>query len=578
VTRLVFDAVVAPPVDLDGVTTGWRLVGSSTEPTIVTGVAGSAQALDGTAAYEGQDAGAELLGLEALTLRLLVRPDFDALAGATATLVARGKGGPTVAEGWAYELRLAVAGDALSATLQLAWSDETLATVVHGLATFARPAAGAWTVLAVTREVTANGTLLRASVDGVPYAELSVTDQVPGTPGMPITLGCRRNGSGYDRFVIGDIEVAELDEIASSAELERLLASALLAMPAASLETVRDYWFQTTTELALRDSDYERYRLRPLAALLGEMDLAVDIRQRHGLAHTANGARLAAWERALGLPSGRGLSLAQRQERAASSLVLVEGISRTFLGSYATRILRTGDPLEVFETIARVEPDCLWLGTRTDLVTGTVLTPGGVAYEAEDNASVALSCPWGRNALALGHGLDNEFLAPNAAIGNVTSAEPVVVILGYVLRHFRAGVFSLLAGNRETATLNGWEIHISNTGQLRMLVDDGPNQTVVTLGTGSASLNAPHVVALVFMGGALTAASELATASGAFAFNPSSASPAGLGAYRATTPEVSPNWDCLFWGFIRGAAKVTPIAAAPQNFCQTLQAALVNGA
>ena len=162
----------------------------------------------------------------------------------------------------------------------------------------------------------------------------------------------------------------------------------------------------------------------------------------------------------------------------------------------------------------------------------------------------------------------------------MTAAEPVVVLLGYVLRHFRAGVFSLLAGNRENfpASGNGWEIHISNTGQLRLLLDDGPNQTVVTLGPDSASLNTPHVVALVFDGADLIGASELATASGAFAFDPASASPAGIGAYRATTPEASPNWDCLVWAFFRGADKVSGIAADPQGFCQTVHAAMVNGA
>jgi hypothetical protein len=390
-----------------------------------------------------------------------------------------------------------------------------------------------------------------------------------------VTVGCRRDGSSYESFFVGDIELAELAAIATSPELEQLLAGVLLEAPASSLDVVRDYWFHAP-ELELRGSAYERYRLRPLAQLLLEADFALDLRRRHGLPHTAAGARLAQWEEALGLASPDGLSLARRQERAAGAIVLVEGISRTFLAAHATRVLRTGDRLQVLNAVTRIEPDVLWLGETTDLVGGAELAPAGIAYEADDISNVALSCPWGRRGLALGHGLGNKLLAPSAAIANVGTS-PVAVVLAYVLRHFRAGVASLLAGNREGAGLNGWEIHISSTGLFRMLLDDGPNQTLVSLGTGSASLNTPHVAALIFDGATLTAASELATGSGAFAFSPSSSSPAGLGAYGATL-EVTANWDSLAWGVFRGAAKVSQIAAAPQAFCQTIHAAIVNGA
>lgn len=578
-SRIVFDfEPEGTPYERDGTLTLWRLVGSSTYPTPISGARFAARNFDGTSGYEADDEASALQGLASIAWRILCRPDYDALSGTTVTLIARGSGGPTAGEYWPWEIQLSVNGGATQATVTLAWQDGAGATVTHDLGTYDRPAPGSWTLIAVTREPVESGTYLRLVVDGVPFPEVTVADQWTATPDEVVTLGCRNNAGTHEQFFVGDIEAAWVELEAATPLQERHAYHALLVHPPEDRETIRRYLVGLDEVIPLRGSIYDKARIRPLSELLTTASEAVEARSDAALPDNAYGPRLQQWETTLALTDASSLSVAERQVRAAAALGKIEGLSLAFQESHATEILETGDPLASFRRVTRMDPDALWMGTDTDLVTGSVLTATGVAYEAEDVPNVALSCPWGRRALSMGHGLDNEWLAADATIGNVTAAVPVVVVLGYVLRHFRAGVFSLLAGNRETGALNGWEIHVSNTGQLRFLLDDGPNQTVVTLGTGSASLNTPHVAALVFDGATLVAASELTTASGAFAFNPSSASPAGIGAYRTTSPEVSPNWDCLFWGFLRGTTKHAVVAADPQGFCAALQAALVNGA
>lgn len=578
-SQIVFDfEPEGTPYDRDEQLTAWRLVGSSTYPTAISGARFAARTFDGTSGYEAEDAASALQGLGSIAWRILCRPDYDALAGTTVTLIARGSGGPTTGDYWPWEVQLTVNGGATQATVTLAWQDGAGATVTHDLGTYDRPAPGSWTLVAVTREPVESGTYLRLVVDGVPFPELAVADLWTATPDEVVTLGCRNNAGAYEQFFIGDIELAWVELEAATPLQERHAYHALLVHPPEDRETIRRYLIGLDEVIPTRGSVYDKARIRPLSELLTTVSEAVETRADAALPDNAYGPRLREWETTLALTDATSLSVAERQVRAAAALGKIEGLSLAFQEGHATEILETGDPLASFRRVTRIDPDVLWMGTATDLVSGYVLTATGVAYEAEDVPNVALSCPWGRRALSMGHGLDNEWTTPNATIGNMTSAEPVVVVLGYVLRHFRAGIASLIAGNRGTATLIGWQIEISTAGQIRTILDDGPNQTIVSLGAGSASLNTPHVLLIAFDGATVRSATELTTASGAFAFDPTSSTPAGLGAYRTTSPEVTANWDCLFWAFFRGAAKHAAVVANTQGFCQALRAPLVSGA
>ncbi len=560
-TRIVFDSEVeSTPYDRDGTLTSWRLVGSSTYPTAVSGSRFRARSFDGTSGYEADDLGSVLLGIAALTWRMIIRPDFDALAGTDCTIIARGRGGATAPEYWPWDLRLAVNGGATQATLTLAWQDETGAVVMHALATFDRPPVGAWTMLGVCREPVASGTYLRLSIEGRAVVELDVEDQITATPGEVVTLGCRRNGSGFDRFYVGDVELLDVTVAASTPLQERHAYHAHALHPEQDRETLRAYLTGLGEVIPLRGSTYDRYRLRPWSELIGSVSSAIETRTDAALPDNAYGARLAQWETALGLPDANALAVAERQGRAAAAITASDGFSLGFLSDFTATLLRTDDPAEAFRLVTGILPEYLWLGTETDEINGSTLTANGVVYEAGDSDTVALSCPWGRRALALGIGLVNFYQTANAAIGNVTNAAPVAIVIGFILRDLLPTTFHLLAGNRETGTLNGWEIHSSNaaTPQAHVLVDDGPNQAVITLATSSATIGTPHFVALAFNGATVYGASEASSGSAAFPFNPTSATPVGIGAYRATSPEITANADVIMFAVIRG--EMTPRA------------------
>lgn len=552
-SRIVFDTTAdAAPYDLDGVTTGWRLAGGATHPAPTTGLLGSAQTFDGTAGYEADDDGDALMAFQRLVIRVLCRPDFDALDGTRVSLVARGKGGPTVAEGWGWDLRLNVAAGAATADIELAWSDESVVEVVHVLGTMNRPASDAWTVIAVNREVVADGVILRCTVNGSPLGSQTVTDQVPATPAQVVTLGCRRNGAAYERFFAGDIEAAEILETSTGDAGERAYAASVLDLPGATLDAVRDYWFTAESVVRLRDSTYESYRLRPLATLASDARAAVRLRATAGLPNTAHGDRLEAWEAALGLTGGERLSVVERQERAASAMALVEGIGAPFLSEYGCTVVGAATPLAAFLTVLQLEPDYLWVGTDTDVVAGEVLTASGSAGQGTD-ADLPLSTPWGREALTFTAGATDVWATSDATIADMDGTEPVAVLLAYYL-DARPGALNTLIGKRdEAADFVGWEINVNSADELLAWIDSGvPPVVPISLST-LHTLPGWHVVIARHDPDAQTwdAATELESQSVAFT-TPSASStvPLSWGAYRSVS---TPAWRSHVVAVWRGA-------------------------
>jgi hypothetical protein len=337
-TMIVFDREPeGTPYDRTLTLTEWRLVGGAAYPTTQTGLRAPARTFDGTAAYEATDEAGALVGVRAITVRALVRPDFVAGAGLSLTLASRGQGGPLAAESRAWQLRLSVAVDALSADVQWVWQDETGTPVVYSLGTIPPLAADAWMWISATRETVGGTSYMRLSVNGVDFAEVTATDQIPATPGQPVLLGARKTAASWDQFFIGDMEQAEVLAHAVTPLQERHRALEILELPDTALDTVRAHWFQEPVKLY--ESVYADYRLKPIAAMQATVDASLLRRQEALLPPAAYAEQLVGWELALGLDPTTPLTLAERQARAASAITLADGIGAESLLAYARRVL-----------------------------------------------------------------------------------------------------------------------------------------------------------------------------------------------------------------------------------------------
>lgn len=339
------------PYDRSQVLTRWRLVGGVGYPTAENTPHGPARRFIGNTGYEADDLGAMHMGLRSLTVRALVQLDFDALDGQTATVLCRGQGGPTAGLFWAWDVRVSVAD--YTATLALGWQHTDGDEVIHTLGTIERTANAAWHFLSVTRETTPAGSHMRLVVDDKTHGELVSNAPIPATPGARITIGCRRNGSAFDQMFHGVIAWVELLDTAVTPLQERHIYRERLLWPEQCGDDVRGYWFQSS--IPMRDSLYECYRLRPLAALQSSVIAAIERRAEAGLPNTAYGQRLIDWERALRLTDNGDLTVAQRQQRAADAVALVEGVNVPALRAYAARVFGINESdLALIEATNRV--------------------------------------------------------------------------------------------------------------------------------------------------------------------------------------------------------------------------------
>jgi hypothetical protein len=373
--RIVWDnAPDSTPYDRDGELTSWLKAGAGAHPTASTGLKGYARTFDGTAGYTATDEDSVHLGIRAVTVRALLRPDFAASAGTTVTLAARGSFGATAGEYWAWVLQLDFDAGGTFATSQWAWQDETAAVVTHAIGTVDAPPAGDWLLLSATRE-TAGGThYMRLAVDGLGQAEVTATDQVPATPDEEVTLGCRNNAGTYEQFFIGDMDAIEVLDTAVSPMQERHFYEELITLPDEARELLRAYWFQGP--LKLRDSLYAQYRIHPLAEVQASVDAALRRREEAGLPNTAYGARLA---------------IAERQSRAAAALALVEGLSVPALDAFADSALGATD---IFLNTADVEVDLSKTEVSSTAITADALEEIGSFTEASSGRSIASDGDW----------------------------------------------------------------------------------------------------------------------------------------------------------------------------------------
>ncbi len=342
-TRLQFDRTEGAAVyDADQVTEAWQRVGLG-QPSVVMGLRHAAHEFTGDAGYEGQDPDSVHTGGRALLVQALIRPNFDVLAGSTVTILARGQGGPTVPQGWGYDVRLTISSDALIGAVELAWTDETLTEVIYELGQFHRPPQGNWTLVSLNREAVGHRVRMRTHINGAPTGDIEIVGQVPATPAAVLTLGCRRNHDLHEQFFVGDIEFVEIKGDATGNAAEYCFADRVLDLPDRALDTVHDYWFSAPSVARLRDSVYESYRLRPLAAVLAQTMSDIQLREHTSLPNAAYGARLTEWEHALGLTGGDRLFLTERQTRAVGAAARVEGISVEDIRAHVRRVLGLPD-------------------------------------------------------------------------------------------------------------------------------------------------------------------------------------------------------------------------------------------
>jgi hypothetical protein len=338
-SRIVWDPEVdSTPFDRDGHLTEWRLVGGTNFPAPVTGPVGPARAFDGTAGYEAADASSVHTGLRALTVRVIIKPRLEDMAGTTVVLASRGRGGPTAGEYWSWQVRLDVAPAGDSAVVSLVWQDSAGVLEMANLATIIAPPGDGWTFLSITRETPTDISLCRMVQDGESAGpEIGSAATSTATPGETVTLGCRRNGASYDQFYVGEMDLVEIRDQAVTDLQERHWFLEQRILPGLSLDAARAYWFQGG--FSLHDSDYERYRLRPLARQQAALEAALLRRAEAGLPDAAYDARLVSWERALALPEALALSVAERQARARALIALVDGLSDAAMQAMAAAVL-----------------------------------------------------------------------------------------------------------------------------------------------------------------------------------------------------------------------------------------------
>ncbi len=561
-SKLVFDGVVgSPPYDRAAELTGWRLAGGATHPVPTTGLQPLGVQLDGTAGYEADDAGSVHMGLQSWSVRLACQPDFDALAGLTATLIARGKGGPTAGDYWAWEVALAVAADGLTADVVLAWQDADAGTVqAFTLGTIERPGSARWIHLMVSREVVASGTYIRLVVNGELAGELgsevTAGADVPATPGQTVTLGCRRNGAALERFFVGVLGPVEVLRAGQTVEQARHAYRDLLVLPELAAETYRLY--SAHDYPPTRNSLYERYRVIPMGASLATVDDAVETRLEASLPDTAYGSRLEAWEAALGFTGAANLSLAERQERVAAAIALAEGISRTFLGAYAYSLINGVVPVETdllvqYEELAGLQFQYLWVGQDADLVAGASLTASGGATDGQ--APMRETLHLGSDVFRFA-GAADEVFAATASVAELEDTDDILLVIGFYVAGWPAAN-SVVCGKQDlNAPLPrvGYQLFLLSTGEARFDLSDDLGGVVqltlskVVAGWNVITIRSNRLTNLITVDDGYL---QLSTSSAGRSYG--NVEVFRLGDSRIARPEPSFPGDVRFFGVARGA-------------------------
>lgn len=387
--RLVFDLEdTSVPYDLDAHTEKW--IRGDGDATPLTGQSGPARLFAAADAYRGKAASeGKLDGIEAITARLLFKPTWT--ASSTETLLSRGDvAGATAGEYLAWSLEWVVNAGATAATLRWAWEDAAGILRTNAGASVTRANGDPWILLAATREADGADQLCRYYADGAELGTSTTTASVIGPQlSSPVIVGARLNGAGYDRFLSGAVELVEAVQEATCALAERHRWLAIVGLYDSMRAAVQAY---VPEGVAIGESNYDKYRVRPLARMLADLEAGTMAIGEAGLPPSAYGPYLREWEAALALsPQG---TLADRQQAAAAALAQRPGFGRIYALESADAAFRA-EGSDILEQSNDITADLSFVGLADSpwLVDGITATWDGAALLLQPTTPAA-AFPW----------------------------------------------------------------------------------------------------------------------------------------------------------------------------------------
>lgn len=389
--RLVFDLEdTSVPYDLDGQTETW--IRGDGDATPLTGQSGPARLFAAADAYRGAVVSeGKLDAIEALTVRVLFKPTWT--ASRTETLLSRGDvAGATAGEYLAWSLEWVVNAGATAATLRWTWEDAGGILRTNAGASVSRANGDPWILLAATREADGGDQLCRYYADGAELGTSTTTASVIGPQlSSPVIVGARLNGAGYDRHLSGAVELVEAVQEATCALAERHRWLAIVGLYDSMRAAVQAY---VPEGLAIGESNYDKYRVRPIARMLADLEAGTMAIGEAGLPPAAYGPYLREWEAALALPAQG--TLADRQQAAAAALAQRPGFGRADVLDSADAAFRA-EGSDILEQSNDITADLSFVGHADSpwLVDGITATWDGAALLLQPTALTPHAWPSG---------------------------------------------------------------------------------------------------------------------------------------------------------------------------------------
>jgi hypothetical protein len=347
-SELRFDsAAEAPPYDRDQVLTPFEVVGVFPVP--IPGERYPSQVFDGSNGWQVVTAPSSVNGFNAVTIRVVCRPDWVSMSDATfRALGAYGDGGPLASQHLSFAAGVIVGGG----MFLLAGQYQTVAgvpkTAIINLPGSDIPAMP-WVQITITRERSGDGHVWRGFVNGEKLGEIATTDSIAYVQDSPWTLAHISTLGVAGSFFEGTIESVDVLTHAATSE-EEFLAYKRRLLQEESRELVADALprARTPTERGVateRGSTYHAIRVRPLAELVGNVAARAANWNLTALPPTCYGSQLAMFERAFGIPTDTTIPTSHRQATVSAAMADLGGFQADKLLTFAATL--TGDPSPV---------------------------------------------------------------------------------------------------------------------------------------------------------------------------------------------------------------------------------------
>ena len=409
-SRILFDrAPDSTPHDLGGHLGDWQTHGICPAP--IHGQRWPARQWGPTHAESGgwnaADPANAFHGTRGLTARFLARPNYEAALNQTIALLYRGLAGPAQSQLWAYGFLLVVR----STHIDLLHTSHTAEGqhIWTRLGVIGRPPADTPLFLSFVLD----GSQADVYCDGRAIGSQAIAP-VLYTTDVPMAIGHRYSASaGSQARWRGSMEYVELDDVAGTPDSERHRYEALMTGAELAADTVR-------VLAPIAGPNYDRYRIRPLADRIAEIEAACTRLEQAATPPRAYGAVLEQWECAVNSKPAPADDVATRQAKAWEAAQAPIGHQPADISAYAASLYGVPtDDVEILETpswypvatrAADLAPDGIWIhrgdirmtadGLRIRHPAGQVLGDGNPAYayiafdhdESRGRSQNAFSC------------------------------------------------------------------------------------------------------------------------------------------------------------------------------------------